>query len=342
MTLQPIGRLGAEDTAFQVVELPAYDAVGSGEHLYVEVETENLTTDATATLLARACDVPLRAVGFAGRKDRHARTRQWFSVHGAEDGALGPLRPPAGARVEILQVTRHRNKLRLGHLRGNRFRLRLELEPDARDILDGRLARIAHEGLVNRFGRQRFGLHGSTLAIARAWGGGELETALATLIDPTGTWKFGEPVPADRGGGFRGRALSALRRSPDDARTALRAAGSAFRKLAASAGQSAIFNAVLDARVRGGLLHTLRPGDIAQTLRGAPFLCKAEELDDINGRAATGVLEAFATGPLPGARRLGPSPEIEAEERAWSADAGVPGSRSPRAPSSRARANAAR
>jgi tRNA(Glu) U13 pseudouridine synthase TruD len=62
----------------------------------------------------------------------------------------------------------------------------------------------------------------------------------------------------------------------------------------------------------------LRVGDLGCTTRGAPFLVTVEELESTNARAAPGVLDAFATGPLPGTSRLVPSPEVEAEERAWS------------------------
>jgi tRNA pseudouridine13 synthase len=108
-----------------------------------------------------------------------------------------------------------------------------------------------------------------------------------------------------------------------DAAGALRAAGDSLRKLAASAGQSAIFNAVLDAREAAGLLHTLRLGDLGNTSRGAPFLVEADALVDTNRRAAAGVLDAFTTAPLPGTQRLKPAPEIDAEERQWSAATGV-------------------
>jgi tRNA pseudouridine13 synthase len=74
-------RLAPGSDNFRVAELPAYAPCGSGEHLYVEVEKEGLTTDVVARALARACGVPERAVGYAGRKDRHAVARQWFSIH---------------------------------------------------------------------------------------------------------------------------------------------------------------------------------------------------------------------------------------------------------------------
>jgi tRNA pseudouridine13 synthase len=261
---------------FRVIELPAYAPCGSGEHLYVEVEKEGLTTDVVARALARACGVPVRDVGYAGRKDRHAIARQWFSVHRGSEASLARIQAPEEeARLEVLRVERHRNKLRLGHLRGNRFALGVAgLESPAE--LERHLARLAERGIPNRFGEQRFGVDGGTLQTARAWG-------------------RGEPARGD------------LR----------------YRRLVSSAGQGAIFNAVLEARSREGLLHRLREGDVAQVPSGACFVCAAADLDDINRRAAPGLLELFATGPMPGTSRFVPAPAIGEQERRWSASTGI-------------------
>jgi tRNA pseudouridine13 synthase len=314
---------GAE--SFRVTELPAYAPCGAGEHLWVEIEKQDLTTDAVAEALAGACGRAPRDVGFAGRKDRHGVTRQWFSVHFGDERQLAGLAAPArGARLEVLSVSRHRNKLRLGHLRANRFELRLEgLGPARAAALERELARLAREGLPNRFGAQRFGVAHSTLAIARAWAAGDLAGAVARLIDPGGGWVAGEPLPRGFRPGHAGRALGALRRDPHDFPGALRAAGGAFAKLVASAVQAAVFNAVLDARRAAGLLHRLRAGDVALSARGAPFVCAAADLEDVNRRAAPGVLEVRATGPLPGPARRLPEPHVLAEERAWSAGVDV-------------------
>jgi tRNA(Glu) U13 pseudouridine synthase TruD len=117
--------------------------------------------------------------------------------------------------------------------------------------------------------------------------------------------------------------LGALRRDPHDFAAALRAPGGAFAKFVASAAQAAVFNAVLDARRDAGLLHRLRAGDVALSARGAPFVCSAADLDDVNRRAAPGVLEVRATGPLPGPARRLPDAHVLAEEREWSARTGV-------------------
>jgi tRNA pseudouridine13 synthase len=311
---------------FQVSEEAAYAPSGAGEHLYVEIEKEGLTTDAVSELLARTLGRRTMDVGYAGRKDRHAITRQWFSVHGGEESRLGGLAESAGrGRIAVLTVARHGNKLRLGHLLGNRFRLAIGgLAGEAQhQLLRERLARLAHEGIRNRFGDQRFGVAGATLAVAKAWGAGDAAAAVARIVDPSGAWRFGEPIPGGFRSGPEGRVLGFLRRRADDPAAALRSAGDQLRKLVASAGQSAVFNAVLEARQAAGLLHRLRVGDLGCTLRGAPFTVTAEDAEATNLRAAAGVLDAFATAPLPGLSRLRPSPEIDAEERAWSAATGV-------------------
>ncbi len=314
-------RLRAGCAHFRVDEIPAYAPCGTGEHLYVRIEKEDLTTDVVVAAVARACGVPRHAVGAAGRKDRRGITRQWLSVHGGDPARLTDLRLPAGGRVEVLEVARHRNKLRTGHLLGNRFALGIDGVADPAGLA-ARLTALAHAGIRNRFGGQRFGVHGAGLAAALAWGRGDAAAAVALAVDPTGAWQPGQAVPDGWRPGPEGRVVAALRQGDDPVR-ALRRAGEDWRKLLASAAQAAVFNAVLDARAAAGLLHTLRPGDIACTVRGAPFPVVAADLADLARRAAPGVLDARATGPLPGPSALRPEPAIAAEELAWAAPTGV-------------------
>jgi tRNA pseudouridine13 synthase len=149
-------RFAPED--FVVEEIPAYAPCGEGEHTFVRVEKRGRTTEAVARELARAAGVRPGDVGYAGRKDRFAVTTQWLSV---------PRLPPdealaldlEGARV--LEAVPHRAKLRTGHLRGNRFAITLHgVDADAAACAGERLATLAHEGMANRFGRQRFGREG--------------------------------------------------------------------------------------------------------------------------------------------------------------------------------------
>ncbi len=318
-------RLRPGPASFIVEEEAAYAASGSGEHCYLQIEKEGLTTDHVAEAIAKACGAPLRSVGYAGRKDRWGITRQWFSVHAREaptqEGIDGHL--PRSGRATILSSTRHGNKLRLGHLAGNRFRLGLAgIDAAATAGITAGLARLVHEGIPNPFGAQRFGHAGATLRLARAWGADQAETAVAWAIDPDGRWRWGDPLPEGFRTGPEGRVLGALRRGAD-ARGALRAAGDQLLHLVASAGQSAVFNAILDARSRAGLTHTVRVGDIASTARGGMFVVCEADLADAQARAAPGRLEIVLTAPLPPCERLQPGPLVAAEERAWAAPSEV-------------------
>ena len=310
---------------FQVTELPAYEPGGAGEHLFLLVEKEGVNTDDVVDALVRATGRARRDVGYAGRKDRVAIARQWFSVRLADEASLARLEAPAGGRIEVLEVSRHRNKLRLGHLHGNRFRLGLAGAGDAAALaaLRESLERTSHSGVENRFGAQRFGAGGANVAIARAWASGDPARAAALCVDPSGAWRIGDSLPGEFRPGLFGRVVGALRRAPGDPERALRAAGSGFAKLLASAAQSAIFNAVLDARRDAGLTHVARAGDVLRRRGGGLFRCAAGDVGSANERAAPGRLEVFATGPLPGADMYAPSPEVLAEERRWSDKADV-------------------
>lgn len=151
---------------FVVEEILGFEPSGQGEHLFLEIEKRGANTVWVAQQLARWAGVPEHAVGYAGLKDRHAVTRQAFTVHlpGREAPALETL---AIEGVRALDARRHARKLPRGALRGNRFRLILrELHGEPGEIAR-RLEQIAARGIPNRFGDQRFGREGGNLAAAR-------------------------------------------------------------------------------------------------------------------------------------------------------------------------------
>jgi tRNA pseudouridine13 synthase len=320
-------RLLAGARNFEVTELPIYEPSGSGEHLYAWIEKEGVDSDRVVEALGEATGRPARDIGYAGRKDRVAIARQWFSIRLADEAALSRIEAPAGARISVLATSRDRSKLRLGQLRGNRFRLGLGTDGGAQGAglveLRAALARATEYGVANRFGAQRFGVGAANVAIAIAWARGDVARAVQLCIDPSGGWKLGDPLPAGFRPGPSGRVLGALRRAPGNAELALREAGKRFAQLIASAAQSAVFNAVLDARCEAGLLYTLRAGDVARRREGGLFRCLPGDTAELDARAAPGRLEIAATGPLPGFDAYAPSPAIAAEERAWSAATGV-------------------
>lgn len=167
------GAIGPEPADFVVDEIPAYPTEGDGDHWFVRVQKTGLSTPAARDRLARAAGVDTRDVGFAGRKDTHAITTQWFSlpaVAGAEAPPLDGLTvgEDDGA-LEVLEWARHRNKLRLGHLAGNRFAIRLVgVDPAWPTRLPALVEAIAR-GVPNYYGGQRFGAGGRGVRQALAF-----------------------------------------------------------------------------------------------------------------------------------------------------------------------------
>ena len=161
-------RTRAED--FQVVEALGWEFSGDGEHDYLWIEKTGANTEWVARQLARHAGVPVKDVGFAGLKDRHAVTRQWFSVprwHSPDWHLLDA----DGVRVDDVQ--RHSRKLRRGAHRANSFRIVLRgEEPVMIDRLDERILRIRERGVPNYFGEQRFGREGANLKLADDWASG--------------------------------------------------------------------------------------------------------------------------------------------------------------------------
>jgi len=161
------GQLRASPEDFQVDEILGYDADGQGEHALLWVEKRGANTDWVARELAKFAGVSQIAVGYAGLKDRHAVTRQTFSVQLAgkpdPDWSAFPH-----ADVKVLAATRHSRKLKRGALRGNRFVLVLRGVQGDRDAAEQVLQQIYARGVPNYYGEQRFGREGGNVAQARA------------------------------------------------------------------------------------------------------------------------------------------------------------------------------
>lgn len=164
-------RLRTAPEDFVVEEILGYEPDGAGEHAFLVVEKRGANTDWVARELARFAGTSPMNVGYAGLKDRHAVTRQAFTVQlpGKADPDWSAF---PHAEVSIRSLGRHSRKLKRGALRGNRFLLVLrEIEGD-RGEAEARLAAIAARGVPNYFGEQRFGLGGGNVAQARAMFGG--------------------------------------------------------------------------------------------------------------------------------------------------------------------------
>ena len=181
------GRIRSTPEDFFVEELDAFAPDGSGEHLLLTIEKRGMNTAFAAQRIAAWAGVPESAIGYAGMKDRHAVTRQRFSVQlpGREAPDVAMLESDG---MRVLAADRHTRKLQRGALRGNRFVLILrDVVGDAKAI-EHRLGELAVHGFPNYFGEQRFG-----------HGGGNLDAALRMFQ--------GQRVKRDK----RGLLLSAAR-----------------------------------------------------------------------------------------------------------------------------------
>lgn len=234
---------------FIVEEVLGFEPSGQGEHLFLAIEKRGANTVWVAQQLARWAGVPEHAVGYAGLKDRHALTRQAFTVHlpGREAPALETL---AIEGVGVLAAGRHARKLPRGALRGNRFRLTLRDVCGEPDAIARRLAEIAARGVPNRFGAQRFGRDAGNLDAAREM--------------------------------FAGRRVSREKRS-----------------ILLSAARSALFNRILDARIRQDAWDRALPGEVFM-LDGSHSVFGPQACDDaLDARLAA--FDIHPTGALWGA-----------------------------------------
>ena len=277
------GRLKAVPEDFEVEEIPAYAPSGSGEFLYLWVEKRGMGAEYFSRQVARRLNLAPGEVGVAGLKDRHAVTRQWVSVPAAAAERLGQL---DGDGIRVLHTSRHGNKLKTGHLRGNRFRVLVRDVP-ADALADDRLPRILdrlrQEGLPNFYGPQRFGHDGETLKLG-----------LALLR--------GEPPPPSASG------RPANLRSPF------------LRKLVLSAAQSGLFNAYLADRLTDGLLRRVLEGDV---MAKWPFGGMFVATDLATEQARFNARETVSAGPIFGRKTFRAAAEAARREAAVLADAGL-------------------
>ena len=261
----PVGRIKSRPEDFVVEEIPAYLPSGQGEHLYLRFTKRDRTTDDAVRAICGALGLSPRDAGVAGLKDKVGVTTQWMSVL-AQDPSLDPT-GLALEGITIHEARRHTNKLKTGHLAGNRFEILVRGEDLAGAATE--LERIGREGLPNAFGPQRFGKFGDNAERAKKWIMGEA------------------PAPRDP----------------------------RLRRLHWSALQSAVFDAVLEARVADGTWREPIEGDLLKAASGGLFVCTDVQTD--RERAARS--EVCPTGPIVGVKMRAPAGRPAEIERACAA-----------------------
>lgn len=157
------GRIKEQPEDFEVEEIPAYEPSGTGDYLYLWIEKRDLGAEFFVRLLAQRLHVATGEIGTAGMKDRRAVTRQLVSVPLKTEELLAEL---DGEGIRVLRVSRHGNKLKPGHLHGNRFNILVRgVDPVAGQRLPPLLEQLRRDGLPNFYGPQRFGRGGETLQL---------------------------------------------------------------------------------------------------------------------------------------------------------------------------------
>ena len=161
------GRIRTEPEDFRVEELLGYELEGAGPHLWLNLAKRDRNTEEVAGLLAGLAQVRRGEVGYAGLKDRRAVTRQWFSIPVAENRSMDLAALDEVPGLEVVQVTRHRKKLRRRGFRANRFRIVVRGLSGEREGPAAAVARVRRDGVPNYFGEQRFGRDAGN--VEQAW-----------------------------------------------------------------------------------------------------------------------------------------------------------------------------
>jgi tRNA pseudouridine13 synthase len=155
------GRIKVQPEDFVVEEVPSYEPAGAGDHLFLWVEKRDVGPEFFARTIAQRLGIHAGAVGTAGLKDRRAVTRQWVSVPKEAEARVKEI---DGDGIRVLSVSRHTNKLKPGHSRGNTFRILIrDADATKAGALAAILDRIKQQGLPNYYGPQRFGRDGGTV-----------------------------------------------------------------------------------------------------------------------------------------------------------------------------------
>jgi len=296
---------------FLVEEIPSYLPCGSGEHCYLTIEKRGITTLEAINRIAKAVKVPERDIGYAGMKDSVGVTRQTISVQWLSPSMALDLELDG---VKVVAAARHSNKLKLGHLRGNRFRIVIRgVSGDAALTVPMILDVLSKRGVPNYFGYQRYGAQGNSHLIGAAMLRQNWRECVDRLMGEPysvrdqewsaaiSAYQCGELHEAlqmfPRHCRSERDLLQRLISRPGEYEKAFSAVHPRMKKLYLSAAQSFLFDQAVARRISS--LDEIMTGDLAyKHSNGACFL--VEDVLAEQGRAAA--FEISATGPMFGCK----------------------------------------
>lgn len=318
---------------FLVEEQPLYQPAGHGEHLYLFIEKRGVTTSDVVRRLAKAFRVGKSDVGYAGFKDKHAVTRQHFSVYlpdpAHDQELLQNVETPA---IKLLWIARHANKLRRGHHAGNRFVIRIrQVEPTAVVRAKRVLDYLQTHGAPDYVGEQRFGYRKENHELGRLLLLGRDQELLDLMLGRPGESDFAPARAARQAYDRRDyaaaldawphhhrperQALDALRQGKSP-RQAVMGIDATHRNFLVSAMQSAAFNRVLDHRIRAGLFDKLVAGDLAWKHDSRAVFAVDQATANLENAPGGRVekLQVSPSGPMWGASMIKPAGQVLAWE----------------------------
>jgi tRNA pseudouridine13 synthase len=317
---------------FRVTEIPLYEASGRGEFLFLHVRKRAMGTFEAVRRLSQALRIPEREIGYAGLKDARAVTTQWVSVPVGVEERVRALNLQ-GLAVE--DIRRHGNKLRVGHLRGNRFSIVVRnAAPGGVERAAAVLDVLLRRGAPNYFGEQRFGARGASHLYGESLLRQDYETFLKRFLGGPPTGERDPRLIASREAFEAGRleeayasmpmnhrsekkCLHALLRFGDPERACL-AIPKRMRQMYVSSFQSALFNRALEERISG--IDRLEDGDLAFVHRSYKVF---PVVDAATEQPRCTALEISPSGPIFGSRTSLPEGAPGARERALLAGAGL-------------------
>jgi tRNA pseudouridine13 synthase len=298
---------------FQVEELPLYPFTGDGEHVYFRVRKRGIDTFECVRRVAAATGTAERSFAYAGLKDGRAVTVQWMSASAATEEQIRNVRAP---KLEILEVTRHKNRLKLGHLRGNRFSLRIRgAEPGYRPRVEAILDVLVRRGAPNFFGEQRFGTRLNSWKCGQAILRGDYDLFVKHLLGGPSVREKDPYLTEARRLFDEGKLQEAYKKMPirqriekkslhalirfEDAERAYFAIPKRMRQMFLSSFQSYLFNRIVANRVQE--IDRVREGDLAYLHRnGAVFLVEETETTQPRCRA----FEISPSAPVLGTKSI--------------------------------------
>jgi tRNA pseudouridine13 synthase len=300
---------------FIVEEIPSYLPCGSGEHCYLTIEKRGITTLEAIRRIANSLKVSERDIGYAGMKDAVGVTRQTLSIQRITPETVMGLELDG---IQIISAARHSNKLKLGHLKGNRFQITVRgVAENSGNAIQSILEILQKRGMPNYFGRQRYGAQGNSHLIGAAMLKRDWQAAVDALVGKPDLVRD-EQWSAAIAAYLDGNLNEALRLFPRHCRTerevlqrlttlpgehekAFAVIHPRLKKLYLSAAQSFLFDQVVSRRIE--YIDEILAGDLAyKHVNGACFL--VEDADAEMKRARE--FEISASGPMFGCKMKQP------------------------------------